>query len=86
MHIRFMSEETPWIGNGNVEEAVELLYYCNYGLESDDTPQLTDEMAKRVDAMGRHIYLTLRNGEILSADCILLDPKLLLTFPLLRRR
>jgi hypothetical protein len=72
-----MSEET--IGNGNVEEAVELLYYCNYGPESDDTPQFTGEMAKRAVDMGRHIS-KLSYDEILSADCILLDPKLLLTF------
>jgi hypothetical protein len=79
MHIRFMSEETPWIGNGNVEEAVELLYYCNYGPESDGTPQFTGEMAERADDMGQHIF-NLSDDEILSADCILLDPKLLLTF------
>jgi len=39
----------------------------------------TGEMAKRADDMGRHIFKLL-DDEILSADCILLDPKLLLTF------
>ena len=72
-------EEHPCIGKGNIDEAVELLYYFNYGNELDDPPQFNIEMRERVQEFSSFIS-NLLSEEIFDPGCILVDPKLLWTF------